>query len=536
MQQPNHYDTVQPPYKVETAMIASGFTPATAVRIATEFFDENFSSCKNKRSSEMKDAFKSLAYMSIASGGMKFTPKQKSYITNFCYWVKHQYRMGRDPTLLRFPFADTTEIKAKADIHSMYIDRHEAIASAAKPEKFTKDMKWDDWYPSFMNYLRTIPGREGVPLHYVIRENEIPKLDPMADYLDEYIDRAALSGDAFNGDSTQVHIYVVSMIAGNDEAESAIKVLENERNGRKDWIALKQHYVGRGVFTNDVVQAEKDIQNLFYQGEKRPTMYWLLFEQRLNNAYHVLVKKEGREVYSDTMKLRKLLDKVRCEWLRPIKSVIEVELTRFPVIYTYDQAMLAFRTEVNRRFPPGASITKVKRTIQQLEGDKPQGREYYGGRGRGRGGRGRGRGRGNGRGRGGRGYYSNNSYSNQNDTKTVTGKDGRRYEIHPKWNLSPYVFNQLTDETKDWLKEKRRNHRLNNGGGDNPKRTVEQLSRELDELRSMNDELRSVVSQNVPHTVSQGDHHTTISQVTAATGIMGGRNEQISNKNKPNRA
>ena len=525
-QQQNHYDTVQPPYTVETAMTACGFTDIVAARIASEFFDDQFSSCKNQTHTDMKDAFKSLASLSIASGGMKFTPKQKSFITNFSHWVKHQYRMGRDPALLRYPFTDTTVIKNKASIHSMYIERHETIATAAKPEKLTKDIRWDDWYPSFLNYLRTIPGRKGIPLQYVVRDNEMPTNKPLADYLDEYIDRADLNGDAYDGDTLQVHIYIVNLIAGNDEAESAIKALESERNGRKDWIALKQHYEGRGVFTNDVMQAEKDIKNLYYNGEKRPTMYWLLFEQRLNNAYHILVKKEGREVYSDTMKLRNLLDKVRVEWLIPIKSVIEVELTRHPITYTYDQAMLAFRTEVNRRFPPGSSAAKVRRTIQQLEGDRPQGRGYYGGRGRGRGGRGRGRGRG----RGGRGYYSNNE-----NAKTVTGKDGKKYDVHPKWNLASHIYNQLTDETKDWLREKRRSIRQNHGdrNSSGSKRSIEQLSREIDELRSINEEYRSVIPQNsnhAPTSVTQSEQRSTISQVTAATGIMGGRNEQIQNK------
>ena len=98
----NYYDTVQSgtPYTVEIAMIASGFPHARAERVTSEFFDWNFLSCKNTRRNDMKDAFKALAGMTIAQGGMKFTPMQKSYITTFCYWVKHQYRMSRDLTVV----------------------------------------------------------------------------------------------------------------------------------------------------------------------------------------------------------------------------------------------------------------------------------------------------------------------------------------------------------------------------------------------------------------------------------------------------
>ena len=523
----NYYDQVQPPYTVETAFIACGFPQARAEKVASEFFNDNFLSCKNTTRNDMKDAFKALAGMTIAQGGMKFTPMQKNYIQTFCYWVKHQYRMNRELTAIRFPFTRITEIKLKANIHAQYIERHETIASAAKPKEFTKDMKWDDWYPSFLNYLRIIPGREGIPLQYVIRTRDMPTFEPMNNYLDEYIDRAALTGDAFNGDAAQVHVYIVSFIAGNDEAESAIKVLENERNGRKDWIALKEHYQGIGVFTTDVVQAEEDIALLYYQGEKRPTMYWLLFEQRLNKAYDVMTKRENRMVYSNEMKLRTLLRKIRCDWLDRIKSVIEVELTDLPITYTYERAMLAFCIEVNKRFPPGSFTAKGKRTIQQIGGNQPQGREhyggrYYGGRGRGRGGRGRGRGRG----RGGRGYYNN---SNAN-TRTVTGKDGNTYEVNPAWLLPDHIFQQIPEDTKAWMTQERTAHRLRNGGSNN-QRSMAQMSRELAEMKSANDDLRSVVSQFVPGVVSQGDQQSTISQVTTATGIMGGRNQRIQNKN-----
>ena len=56
---------------------------------------------------------------------------------------------------------------------------------------------------------------------------------------------------------------------------------------------LKLHYKGQGIYTNDVVQVEKDISNMYYQGEKRPMMYWLKFEQRLTNAFATLVRHEG---------------------------------------------------------------------------------------------------------------------------------------------------------------------------------------------------------------------------------------------------
>ena len=61
-------------------MIASSFTQARAENVASEFFNGNFLSCKNTTCSDMKDAFKTLAGMTVNQGGIKFTPMQKSYI------------------------------------------------------------------------------------------------------------------------------------------------------------------------------------------------------------------------------------------------------------------------------------------------------------------------------------------------------------------------------------------------------------------------------------------------------------------------
>jgi hypothetical protein len=524
------YDGKVPPYDVITAMLACGLDATKAKLIATELFDDMFEACIDKTIDELKDNFKSLAAIPKADGGVKIAPGQKTKVTSFTLWVKHQYRMGRDPTTLKYPYDKAIMIKQKAATHKLYMIRYEAISAAAKPERLTKDTKWEEWAPSFLNYLRTIPGRDGVPLLYITREQEAPDPTPKTDYLDEYINNAPLTGNAFVSDAAQVHVYLINMIAQNDEAESVIKTFEKERNGRKDWLALKVHYEGQGLYSNDIMTAEKDINTMYYLGEKKPTMWWLEFERRLNNAFNVYVRIEKREVHSDNMKLRILLDKVRCEWLNSIKTSISIELTKIPVTYTYSQALMAFRNEVNRRFPPGSSPSKVKRTIQQLEGGggrSQQGRGYFANKGRGRGGRGRGRGRGGrgrGRGRGGRGY----GYRRRDDSQMITLRDGQQIEYHPSFNFPDHIYEQFTDEHKDMLRRQRREHNESRQSQDhNSKRTIAQMQTEIDELKS-------IASQaSVPPYVQGSNQSAAVSEVTKQTSIMGGRNEQ-SNKRQYN--
>ena len=132
-------------------------------------------------------------------------------------------------------FAPTgiAKILRKAESHKLYISNSDM--NAVKPKDFTKDIKWDDWAPSFDNYLRGILGRTGVPLSYVTRENDAANPDKNLDLLDDYILNAPLSGANYLTDRRAVHNKLVDMVSTNLEAEALIKLNEKDADGRKDW-------------------------------------------------------------------------------------------------------------------------------------------------------------------------------------------------------------------------------------------------------------------------------------------------------------
>ena len=49
------------------------------------------------------------------------------------------------------------------------------------------------------------------------------------------------------------------------------KTKETEKNLK----ALKSHYEGIGVYSNDITKADLDLRNITYTGEKKPTMWWI---------------------------------------------------------------------------------------------------------------------------------------------------------------------------------------------------------------------------------------------------------------------
>ena len=69
-------------------------------------------------------------------------------------------------------------------------------------------MKWIDWYPTLINFLSEIPGRNGVPLSSLCRSTTVHAKDIYNNLFDEYVDKATLIGKAFMPDAAEVHTYI----------------------------------------------------------------------------------------------------------------------------------------------------------------------------------------------------------------------------------------------------------------------------------------------------------------------------------------
>ncbi|KAI2502911.1 hypothetical protein MHU86_11580 [Fragilaria crotonensis] len=254
-------------------------------------------------------------------------------------------------------------------------------------------------------------------------------------------------------------------------------------------------------------EADKVLKTLFYGGEKAPicggpssTTHW---------AFNAYVKREGRIVHSDSMKIRMLVDKIKADFLTPTKAQLEIELSRIPTTITYEQSLSLFRNMVNQKHPPqmGTVQNRARRQINKVSSG---GRGSRGRAGFGRGGRG---GRQGGRGRGGR--------QTRTDSRMITLTDGTQIEYHASFNFPRHTYLKMKQEDKDTLKRERAAYNQRNGRG----------NREIQELRSQIQELQ----QNSGATNAAPPTDTVlvrsqVSQITANNSIMGGRNEQASNR------
>jgi hypothetical protein len=197
-------------------------------------------------------------------------------------------------------------------------------------------------------------------------------------------------------------------------------------------------------------------------------MWWEEFEKQLTSAFTTYNKREGRVVHSPEMKLRTLLAKVNADFLTHVKASIGIELTRQPITLTYEQALAAFRNEVNRKSPPQmSSATKTRQNINELGQ----------GAGRGRGGRfgcGRGNPQHGGRGRGGRGNHPRQSKT-RTDSTFITLSDGQQIEYHASFHFPPVAFNKMKQEEKDRLQRERKEYNRTK----DQDRQIQQLQQQL---------------------------------------------------------
>ena len=417
-----------------------------ATRIASDVFGDEFITCMDITFDDLDNDWKTYSSLTALQGQIRLQPNVKKNIRAFVQWCRDKIRTGSDPSADPFPVNEATSLIRRHNTHKLWTSKSSDKAKTSRPKQFTDKVKWIDWKDSFVNFLRTQPGRNGVPLSYIVSDNEAPTVRTNAQFLDDYVDQAPLDGPAFAADAEEVHAYIVSFITENPAAENKILPFAAEADGRVDFIALRDHYEGVGANAKAIVKAENDISNMFYSGEKKPHMWWEEFETRLTVAFATLDKEEGRAVHSDVSKLRLLNRKVKADFLETVRTSIELELARTPMTMTYNTALATYRNAVNRKFPKNDSVPKCTRRISKTNrGSNNEGRGGRGGRGRG--------GRGRGRGRGG------NKRQARLDAWFIQCIDGSRLEVHPSYSFNDEQWAKIPQETRDRLVQLRREYK-----------------------------------------------------------------------------
>ena len=241
------------------------------------------------------------------------------------------------------------------------------------------------------------------------------------------------------------------------------------------------------------------------------TPVWERFEQRLTYAFTTCEKVEG-SVYTQNMKIRKLLQKIKADFLTPSKAGLNIELTKVPMTMAYHRAFAIFRNEVNRKNPPQLSnnvLTRDRRSVREVNTQEDRHRSRGRGRGRNNGGRGRG----------------NWVHKTRSDSSIIKLIDGQNIEYHPSFSFPSHIFQKMIPSDKERLKQERADYKKRKASEISTVSPVSQATTNAP-VQQINPDNVTQVSQ-----LSQGSTiHNNATSYPSGSTIMGGRNERANTR------
>ena len=300
------------------------------------------------------------------------------------------------------PMAEATLLDIDLDIARIFVqqkqEREDAKRNAdALPTvdvpKLDKQ-NWRSFRDAFHEFLSRQIGSNGIPLLYVVRENEAggdydsayPTLN------DKLVSCISLIGTKYVADNNTVYSFLSTYLK-DSQAESTVKRFNRARSGRECWKALKVHFESESYKSTMKTTAIANIRASEYTGPKKTFNLSSLYLIH-TNAHNML--EEAGLPYSESQKIQEfqscLKEKIAIE--KSVGCIMALGIN--PTFETYYNSLNGQVSAIITLSEAASSAKNNTRTINEITTGGGRGR----GRGRGRGGRSSGRGRGAGRGRG----------------------------------------------------------------------------------------------------------------------------------------
>jgi hypothetical protein len=245
------------------------------------------------------------------NGRINFGTRRTKSIKATIHWVQDFYRVSECPTIVglnEHTFKSQLErALARAEIRKTLDGKSSTTSKAADPGPLKTEKQWKEWEEKFINYTRCQLGANGIPLSYVIRENQDPDVSGNhPDFVSKTIACAPLKGEYYDADKLAVFNMVVSFTTGQPSGDW-IKDTLKYADGRRSMKALCTHFAGEGNASRNVAEADRLQESLHYKSERAMAFETFLTQmQRMFNIY----EKEGEPMPED-QKVRLLFKKVQ---------------------------------------------------------------------------------------------------------------------------------------------------------------------------------------------------------------------------------
>lgn len=320
-----------------------------------------FNDLRSMKEKDIRDLAESYGRRTAGDGRFIFGIRRTRYLLGLIHWVQDFGRVGEVPSLVGFEddpdvFREALDIASdRADVRKVEKEQSDTVSKAADPGKFKDERKWPEWEPAFVNYLSTIPGVSGVPLSYVVREQEEADASfPYESFNERAVACAPLTGALFQADARKVHQLLKSFLQ-TESAEQWIKSIARKQSGRADMKALRNHYSGEGNTSRRIAIAERTRDTLHYKSER--AMSFSSFLDKLQKMFNIFV--EENEEISEPAKVRMLLKKVEHPQLQDAIGALRVRSAIEGITFTECANHLAALVS---ELPDQQSARKIART------------------------------------------------------------------------------------------------------------------------------------------------------------------------------
>jgi len=263
-----------------------------------------------------------------ANPGIPVSLKAENHLKMLCYYFRYRQRVSRP---LRNDLATVANIRqylAQARLEESHED--------PSPPELTFH-NWTRTLNIIEDYLRNCLGSTKIPLAYIVRKNVNPPDDPPEGYsnnTEELIARAPhflprandndplVHTQAYKDDNILVFNKLAAMLRDKD-CWTYMQKAARARDGRKAFMSLKEHYLGKNNGDNLETSDEQMLAKTTYSGETRRWNFEKYVKTHVDQ-HQILqdLTEHGYAGIDERSKVRYLMDGIHTHTLDHIKTHI----------------------------------------------------------------------------------------------------------------------------------------------------------------------------------------------------------------------
>ena len=237
-----------------------------------------------------------------------------------CYFLRYRRSTSRDMEAAVITLDTVQSMKTHKDWESNHVD-------VEAPEISNKD--WARTFEAIDEWHRGCLGEfSKIALAYVVQDNEAVTTDPVApatwpSKVDEMIDRAPHGEDTFFPVDNVTVWEKISALTHSHECWKYVWPTQRTCNGCMAYRALKNHYLGLNNMNHQANEAEAELKDSSYHGEK---CHWNFKKYvQMHQDQHTILQSLVQHGYAgidERSKVRHLLDGIKTNNLDTAKGQI----------------------------------------------------------------------------------------------------------------------------------------------------------------------------------------------------------------------